>query len=502
MSTDVKASWDRRRPGEITNAGRNDVQTASSFFAAIFILMVSLALASPVGAGLEDLDDLDITLAVELELMHDRAVASHKVDVTTENGIVTLSGAVDTYDAKLQAKQAAESVKGVVAVINNLVVNPQSRPDDQIRRDVFSALAVDPVVESYEISISVNDGVVLLAGKVDSYTEKLVAQKIAQHVKGVVDVNNALAYDLATNRSDADIEADIEYRLRRDASIDSGLVHVTVTDGEVTLRGSVSSAAEKTEAASEAWAVPGVAGVTNELDVKWWLDGDRNDWTSGWTDEDMRKAVERALLDNPRVSAFHVVTIVNKGVATLTGTVDNLQAKRTAENEALDVLGIWRVKNHLRVRPTSSPKDKRIAEDIRESLRRSPYVDRYDIEINVRNAKVYLTGVVDSWFMKNRAEEVAASVSGVVDIQNRLHVDSEIASKSDREIKEDIESQLFWSPFVDSDDIIVEVHSGVATLIGNVEDWAEFVAAKENALEAGATSVICKLEVEHGGGAS
>jgi len=295
-----------------------------------------------------------------------------------------------------------------------------------------------------------------------------------------------------------DIKEDVEYRLKTDASIDAGLVTVMVDDGEVKLEGSVGSAAEKSESETEAWMVPGVESVADNLEVKWWLDGGTADWDGGWTDEDMKQAIENALLTNPRVMSFNVDTSVDHGVATLTGTVDNLQAKRAAEEEAEDTLGVWRVKNYLRVRPPAGRTDAEIAADVRDALGRDPYVDRYDIGVSVYNGKAYLNGEVDSFFMKNEAEQAAAGVRGVVDIQNNLDVDYEFTAKTDAEIEEDIESQLFWSPFVDSDDISVDVNEGVATLIGSVEDWDELQAAKKNARDGGASSVISDLDIENG----
>ena len=433
-------------------------------------------------------------------LILEDAVPSHKIDVTTNNGIVTLSGSVDSYYAKLEAEDVAESVKGVFAVINNIDVKPFVRLDSQIRGDVISALVADPVTESFEITVTVDAGIVTLSGQVDSYTEKSVAEEVAQGVKGVIDVKNELTYDFIADRTDIDIKEDIKYRLRSDASIDSGLITVKVNDGKVTLGGSVGSAAEKGGAATEAWIIPGVQSVNNKIDVKWWLDGGMADWGDGWADVDMTQAIENALVTNPRVKSFNVITTVDDGVATLTGTVDNLQAKRAAEEEAQDTLGVWRVKNYLRVRTTLSRTDSEIASDIREALQRNPYVDRYDVVASVYNGKAYLNGEVDSWYMKNQAEDAVAGVRGVVDIQNNLDVDYQFATKTDQEIKEDIKSQLWWSPFVDSDDITVEVHSGVATLMGTVEDWDELLAAKENAREGGAISVISKLEIENGNG--
>jgi osmotically-inducible protein OsmY len=199
---------------------------------------------------------------------------------------------------------------------------------------------------------------------------------------------------------------------------------------------------------------------------------------------------------DPRVDRSSVSVSVEDGVATITGTVGNLPAKRKAEAEALDTLGIWRVKNHLRVR-TAVRGDEEIAKDIRAALRRSNYVDRYEIDVSVYDGKAHLNGEVDTLSMKQQAEEVASEVRGVVDIQNDLRVEYQLAEKSDRAIEEDIESQLFWSPFVDSDDITVEVQGGTATLTGTVEDWGELQAAEENAHQGGAASVISKLELEH-----
>jgi osmotically-inducible protein OsmY len=465
-------------------------------------LFLCFGIAASAAAEDQKLDDSDISLAVETQLIIEDAVPAHNIDVSTNDGVVTLSGSVDSYYAKLAAEDEAESVKGVLAVVNDLEVKPLVRLDSQIRGDVISKLAIDPVTESYELNVDVDDGVVTLSGTVDSYSEKAVAEEVAEGVKGVKEVVSLVTYEPVSDRADSDVKHDIEYRLRADASIDAGLITVQVDDGEVTLDGSVGSATEKSAAVTEAWMVPGVTSVENHLDVEWWRDGATADWEPGWTDEDMQQAIEAALLTNPRVKSFNVVTRVDDGVATLTGTVDNLQAKAAAEEEADDVLGVRRVRNFLRVRPLVTRADAQAADDVREALRRDPYVDRYGVSVSVYNGRAHLTGEVDSWYMKSRAEDVASEVAGVVDVQNSLDVDYEFTAKTDQEIKEDVESELWWSPFVDSDDITVEVHSGVVTLMGTVEDWDELQAAKENAREGGATKVISKLKIENGYGAN
>ena len=451
---------------------------------AVATCVLPMILAVPAAAA-DDLDDGDITLAIRTELIQETSVPSHSIDVTTNAGIVTLSGSVDTYYAKLQGENAAESVKGAIAVVNDIQVRPLVRRDSRIRGDIISCSRLTRLRNPMRSRSVLTTAAVTLSGEVDSFTEKTVAEDVAEGISGVTDVTNRLTYDTISERTDTDIRADVEYRLKSDASIDAGLVTVSVDDGAVTLKGSVGSASEKSEAESEAWIVAGVQSVANQIDVKWWLDGGVGDWGDSWTDADMKLAAENALLTNPRVKSFNVTTTVNDGVATLTGTVDNLQAKRAAVDEARDVLGIWRVKDFLLVRPLDTRTDGEIARDIRDALQRDPYVDRYDITVTVYNGKAYLGGEVDSWFMHDQAEDAAAGVRGVLEIENNLDIDYEFVAKSDQEIKEDIESELFWSPFVDSDDITVEVHSGVATLKGNVEDWDELQAAQENAREGG-----------------
>lgn len=462
-----------------------------------FTCGIWLAVAALANAATEDLDDRDITLAVESRLLVEDAVPSHRIDVSTQNGVVTLSGSVNHYYTKLLAKMATESVKGVVGVLDHVEVQSTDRLDSRIRSDVVSELMQDPVTDAFDIDVNVEEGVVTLTGEVDSYAEKTLAESVAAKVHGVTDVTNQLTYDLIRDRSDAEIQLEVRSRLRANASINSGLLSVTVDDGQVTLAGSTASRVEKTAAAAEAWTVPGVQSVTNNIEVQWWLTRETSDWSDEWTDEDMRRATESAMRTNPRVNSSKINTTVENGVATLTGMVSNMQAKRAAEKEAQDILGVWRVRNFLRVRPTLVRTDAAISQDIREALHRSPHLDGYDIAINVSNGMASLTGEVDSRFQKSEAEELAAGVPGVVAIRNRLEVDYPFTAKTDREIKEDIQDQLHWSPFVDSEDITVEVHSGVATLKGSVNDWNELQAARENARDGGAVAVINKLSINN-----
>lgn len=69
--------------------------------------------------------------------------------------------------------------------------------------------------------------------------------------------------------------------------------------------------------------------------------------------------------------------------------------------------------------------------------------------------------------------------------------------KSDTDLKLDIENQLFWRPFIDSDDVNVSVEGGIATLTGQVNSLREYVVAEKNAFEGGAVGVINRIDIQN-----
>jgi osmotically-inducible protein OsmY len=204
--------------------------------------------------------------------------------------------------------------------------------------------------------------------------------------------------------------------------------------------------------------------------------------------------------------------MLQAGYVTLKGTVNNLQAKRAAKNTARNVIGVFGVYNYLKVRPVNIPEDSELKADITSSLQKHPLVDRFQINVYVINGVAYLNGKVDTYFEKSQAENIASKTTGVVDVKNNLEVkgsgdydyydyygwntyyppsyDIDIdIRKSDTEIKNSIESQLWWSPYVNQDDVEVSVSNGTAVLTGTVETEREKRYAEINALEGGAKKV-------------
>ena len=470
----------------------------------------------------DDISDRRITNAVEARFVFDKAVPWSFVDVNTKTGIVTLTGTADNLLAKERATKIVESIKGVRAVVNNIDVQPAKRTDEEIRQDVQQALLLDAATDSFELKPTVVGGVVTLSGMVQSFREQSLALQLAKGVRGVKEVRDEIDVKYKAQRPDGEIVADAQRALENDVWLNASGIKVTAAGGKVTLTGTVGSAAEKTRARTIAW-VMGVNDVDAEgvkVDPLLANDMRRSPTSTVRSDEDVKKAVKDAFVADPRVFSFNPEIDVTNGIVTLTGVVDNIKAKNAAEQDARNTVGVFSVKNYLKVRPAKPLPDDTLAQNVKEALLRDPIVDSYQIDVKTGNGTVTLEGKVDSFYEKSQAEDVANRLNGVVLVNNNLevrnptvtyynlrwdpyyhyhpyyHGTADLTYRSDLEIKNDISDELFWSPFVDEDEVQVSVDNRVATLSGTVDNWNEFFAAAENAREGGATSVINKLRVE------
>jgi osmotically-inducible protein OsmY len=201
----------------------------------------------------KEITDSGITTAVEAGFKLEKGVFPNDVDVSTSQGIVTLSGSVANLLAKERAVKIAESIRGVRGVIDRITVTPVSRPDADIRKDILTALTQDPATESYQVAVSVQDAVATLTGSVGSYAEKQLAARIAKGVKGIKEVRNDVTINYLAKRTDPEIAADVKSRLQWDIWINGGLINPVVKDGKVTLTGTIGSVISKSRAFDDAW---------------------------------------------------------------------------------------------------------------------------------------------------------------------------------------------------------------------------------------------------------
>ena len=472
--------------------------------------------------GVETIADKEITKAVGIEMIVDPIVAGVNIDIRTSDGIVSLDGTVDNLGIKERSERIALSVLGVRSVINKLELRDVAKSDLAITDDITWKLINNPATDSYEVEVKVIGGVAVLNGRVDSLAEKQLVEKLAKQVSGVKRVDNLILAAIPSTRNDVEIRADIQETLYWDRLVDGHLIEVVVKDGEVMLLGSVGSGIEKERAIQDSW-VGGVRDVdASALKVNPYLSRQelRSDKYAAKSDNAIKKAVKQTLMNDARVFDERIKVEVNDGVVSLRGATDSLQAQQYAVQDAQNTVGVQQVKNFLTLYETATVPDKTLENKVFRAISIDPYVDNFEILASAKKGTVTLLGTVDSFFEKAHAESITSGITGVKEVDNKLVVINETVlvyepyfdewdinsfiwynrtnpstDKTDRRIAENIREQLWWSPFVDADEISVNVNNGVATLTGKVENWTEWSIANDNAYEGGAITVINKLNV-------
>ncbi|MFH2000647.1 MAG: BON domain-containing protein [Planctomycetota bacterium] len=236
----------------------------------ILAVLCCLALTAPVYAKQTEISDMDINRALESEFWGDEAVDVNLIDIKTQQGVVTLTGTVRHILARERAERIAEIIVGVRAVVNRIKVKPAvTRSDADLAKAVKDALLLDPAADSYEITITAENGVVTLIGTVDSWQEGQLCVTVTKGVTGVVDVKNNITVKHKTDRPDLEMKKEIEAVLENDVRVDGNLIKVKVKNSKVILSGIVGSLAEKSLATNGAY-VGGVSSVDSAaLKIEW-----------------------------------------------------------------------------------------------------------------------------------------------------------------------------------------------------------------------------------------
>ncbi|MGY2132504.1 BON domain-containing protein [Hymenobacter sp. HD11105] len=462
-----------------------------------------------------------ITAAIEsfLQLKQGNATC-YLIKVTTREGIVELTGFTSSLLARERAEEIAKAVRGVRGVVNEIIIRTPDVPDEVLAQSVAQALDQNNATASYSVRCHAQEGAVTLQGTLQSWAEEQLVLRVVKGVRGVRQIHNQLIIrDGETAKSDEEITTQLRALLEWDIRVKNNLITIQTDHGAVELSGAVGTTTERDHLITLAYLVGATHVNTHNLLVApWALDTAlRQEKFAPHADEEIAQAVRDVLHYDPRIgsAAASVQVRVHGGVVMLAGSVDSLAAKRAAEQDADNVVGVAGVHNLLQVRASYPSPDATIRENIKLALAKDPFVGHCKFTVNVYNGKAQLYGTVASHADLERAADVVAGVNGVVDVVNHVlrascpdhsgpasntmvvgYASPALGYRhADYILEQRIRNHYYWSSLLHDQDINVMVQDGRVTLTGTVDTTLERKRAVEEAFACGAHDINNHLHV-------
>lgn len=332
------------------------------------------ALAAPIFA--DQPQDAYITSKVKIELLKGDGLDPLRINVDTLDGVVTLHGQVESAAAKTKAAQEARSVKGVKEVRDMLAVVPKSAKDqvaasdDQIEKRVETVLENDASLKDSSIKVkAVNNGIVILSGKAETLSSHHRALQDARGIPGVKKVASEIKSP--DELGDKEIWSD----------------------------------------------QPETAGAKNSASDTW-----------------VTTKVKAQLLTEPGISPLRVNVDTRDGIVTLFGAVETENEKAAAGRSAMKISGVKSVQNELQVVPDVAAKrvearDDQVQDAVKKRIEERQALKDDDINIEVKNGVVRLSGTVDGFGERMTALTVARSTQGVKSVIDDLRIEQKVSAR-------------------------------------------------------------------------
>ena len=174
------------------------------------------------------------------ELEYDPSIETKKISVATLNGIVTLSGSVPNFYEKWSIERAVKRVAGVSGIAEELTIQTlpnTEQTDSEIAQAARLAIQWSLAIPNEQIQIMVEKGIITLEGAVDWQYQKQNVYDAVIHLRGVQGIHNRIT--LKPYLTSSDVREKIEAAFKRSANFNAKQVHVTVDNGNVTLKGNL-----------------------------------------------------------------------------------------------------------------------------------------------------------------------------------------------------------------------------------------------------------------------
>ncbi|MGB8278122.1 MAG: BON domain-containing protein [Methylovirgula sp.] len=215
------------------------------------------------------MDDKLLRKNILAELEWEPSLGAAGIGVAVEDGIVSLTGHVQTYAEKLKAEQVVKRVRGVRAIAEEIEVRPvhsHTHADDEIAKRALNMLNWDVMVPAESLQVKVQQGWLTLSGAVDWQYQRTAAEDDVRKLSGVLGVTNLIT--IKPRAQSDDIKERIEDALKRNALIEARNITIDVRNGNVTLEGKVHGWHEREVLETAVWAAPGVKSVDDRVIVE------------------------------------------------------------------------------------------------------------------------------------------------------------------------------------------------------------------------------------------
>jgi osmotically-inducible protein OsmY len=334
----------------------------------------------------DQLADSWLTTKIQAQYFADNDIKARYVNVHTRDGVVTLSGRVESPAAKQQAVQIARNTDGVREVQDRLLIGLEQARDGSsapeqmdaawITTKIQAKYFVDPAVNGRDINVTTINGVVTLSGHVDSDQVKQQAIAIARGTDGVARVEDHLVVQpegavattgtaptvtgrtLAERFDDTQITSAIQSKYFLDDLVKGRRIDVTTKRGVVTLRGEVGGESERAQALMLARNTDGVQRVEDNLTVNATpaattsATSDQAPSTAAPLDDTtLATKIQSRFFTDDQVKAGSIEVSSKDGVVLLDGTVPNEAARKKALSIARSTDGVVQVVDRLKVAP-------------------------------------------------------------------------------------------------------------------------------------------------------